>query len=153
MKRDEIQNIQRLLKNTFDGAAWHGPAVFKVIQDIDFRLAFMEFDNIHSIAELVDHMTSWRIFAIERLKGNTSFEVSQENDWRRFTRKDESHWLEIKDKLLASQEAMLAVLEKTYDSKLSDLVEGKAYDFYTMLHGVIQHDIYHAGQISLLKKR
>ena len=153
MKREEIRNIQRLLKNTFNGSAWHGPTVLTIIQDVNYKLAFKSYPNIHSIAELVDHITSWRRFAIERLKGNNSFEVIQDNDWKRFTIKDENSWEEIKAELINSQKELEKELDNTNDSKLSELVDGKAYDFYTLLHGVIQHDIYHAGQISLLKKQ
>jgi hypothetical protein len=38
------------------------------------------------------------------------------------------------------------------DSRLGDRVPGKRYDFYHMLHGVAQHELYHAGQIAILKK-
>jgi hypothetical protein len=38
------------------------------------------------------------------------------------------------------------------DSQLGDRVPGKRYDFYHMLHGVAQHELYHAGQIAILKK-
>jgi hypothetical protein len=38
------------------------------------------------------------------------------------------------------------------DSRLRDRVPGKRYDFYHHLHGVAQHELYHAGQIAILKK-
>jgi hypothetical protein len=37
-------------------------------------------------------------------------------------------------------------------SRLLDQVPGKKYDFYHMLHGIAQHELYHAGQIAILKK-
>jgi hypothetical protein len=51
---------------------------------------------------------------------------------------------------------MHAGLEKTVagltESRLRERVPGKKYDFYFMLHGVAQHELYHAGQIAILKK-
>jgi len=41
-------------------------------------------------------------------------------------------------------------LEHMSDERLNDEVHGKAYDYYTLVHGVIQHDLYHLGEISLL---
>ena len=38
------------------------------------------------------------------------------------------------------------------DARLCDRVPGKQYDFYHMLHGIAQHELYHAGQIAILKK-
>jgi hypothetical protein len=40
-------------------------------------------------------------------------------------------------------------------SRLEEMVPGKEgahYTFYYMLQGVVQHELYHAGQIALLKK-
>ncbi len=153
MKRTEVENIQRLIQKTFNGSAWHGPAVFKIIQDIDEETAFKSFDKIHSIAELVVHIINWRRFAIERLKGNHAYEILEKDDWKEISNKGEGLWMDIKNRLLLSQDELVVELGKINDSKLSELVDEKAYDYYTLLHGVIQHDIYHAGQISLLKKQ
>ena len=38
------------------------------------------------------------------------------------------------------------------DSRLKDRVPGQPYSVYFLLHGVVQHDLYHAGQIAILKK-
>jgi hypothetical protein len=38
------------------------------------------------------------------------------------------------------------------EARLRDRVPGKRYDFYHLLHGIAQHELYHAGQIAILKK-
>ena len=78
--------------------------------------------------------------------------MNEKVDWKKFEKQDLETWNQIKDQLLKTHNMLLSSLEKMTDHKLSELVENKAYDYYTLLHGVIQHDIYHAGQISLLKK-
>lgn len=152
MENAEITNIKRLLHNVFEGAAWHGPSVSSVLEGIEASLAFKKFEKIHSIAELTYHMGIWKKFAAERLKGNNAFEITETNDWLSFAQTDDKNWAAIKNELFNNQKELVLALDKTSDLKLSELVHNKAYDYYTLLHGVIQHDAYHAGQISLLKK-
>jgi hypothetical protein len=61
-------------------------------------------------------------------------------------------WNEILDDLKDGQKQLIDILENTIDEKLMEEVEGKAYNYYTLLHGVIQHDLYHLGEIVLLSK-
>lgn len=140
------------MHNVFEGSAWHGPSVMKVIDGIDAPLAFKKFEKIHTIAELVYHMGIWKKFTAEKLKENHSFEITEATDWKSFTQTDEEQWREIKNDLVKYHNDLMSELDKISDLKLTDLVNNRPYDYYTLLHGVIQHDIYHAGQISLLKK-
>jgi len=54
--------------------------------------------------------------------------------------------------ILSHDELLVKELETKDNDFLNDMVEGSEYDYYTLIHGVIQHDIYHTGQIILLKK-
>ena len=129
MKNTEVQNLIRLMHNAFNGSAWHGPAVFKILEDVDEKTAFKKFENIHSIAELVEHMTGWKRFALERLLGNHQYEVNEKVDWKKFEKQDLETWNQIKDQLLKTHNMLLSSLEKMTDHKLSELVENKAYDY------------------------
>lgn len=148
----EVHRIKALLQKTYDGAAWHGPSVKEALQDITAELAFKNFENVHTIAELVSHMTAWRNFAINRIQGNMSYELSEKDNWPEMEAKTDTQWFYIQNRLETSQEKLLEVLEETEEGKLLEAVHNRAYDFYTLLHGVIQHDIYHIGQIVMLKK-
>jgi len=141
-----------MLQNTYDGSAWHGASVMEVINKISARQAFHESEHIHRICELVQHMITWRVFACKRLEGDDQFEVSQNEDWKDFSTADSSIWESVKKDLGESQEKLINALEQANDDLLTELVEGKAYDYYTMIHGVIQHDLYHLGEIALLSR-
>lgn len=52
-----------------------------------------------------------------------------------------------------SQTALIAALEPFTDDRLEETVPGKKFNWYVMLHGLVHHDIYHSGQISLLKQQ
>jgi uncharacterized damage-inducible protein DinB len=43
-------------------------------------------------------------------------------------------------------------IKRIDDAKLDETATAMNYSNYFMLHGVVQHDLYHAGQIALLKK-
>jgi uncharacterized damage-inducible protein DinB len=147
--KTEIEKITSLLKRTFERGAWHGPSVKEVLKDIDNDLALKRINNTHSIIELVAHMTSWRRYVINRLQGNNSFVVSDEMN---FPKRED--WSAVVAELEESQQQLLALVEKFPVYKLSELVpvSEQNYTYYTLLNGIIHHDVYHAGQIMLIRK-
>lgn len=152
MNNTELSRIINMLQNTYDGAAWHGASVMEILNNVTARQAFQSSEDIHRICELVQHITAWRTFAIKRLGGDRHYEISQSENWKEFAIQDESAWEEIKNELAKSQSDLISALEKRNDDLLNEEVEGKAYDYYTLIHGVIQHDLYHLGEIALLAK-
>ena len=152
MKNTEISRIIILLQNTYNGAAWHGHSMMKILNKINAEQAFHLSEHIHRICELVQHITAWRTFAIKRLQGDKHYEVSQSENWKTFNNKDTAAWEEIKSDLAESQKALVNALNKFSDEMLDDEVDGKAYDYYTLIHGVIQHDLFHLGEIALLAR-
>ncbi|HBH24118.1 MAG TPA: DinB family protein [Cytophagales bacterium] len=148
----ETQRIKTLLEKEYNGAPWHGPTIREALQGISAEEAFHKYESIHSIAELVMHMTAWRQFAIKRLQGDMSFELSESNNWGKVGEQTETQWYYIQNQLESTQEKLCELLDDVEDQHLNDQVHNKGYDFYTLLHGIIQHDIYHIGQIILLKK-
>lgn len=151
-QQQEISRMAELLKETFNGTAWHGPSVMKVIRNVDADTAFKKVEPIHTIAELVAHMTAWRNFAIKRLLGQQDYDVMEKDDFPIFRQADQATWAEVVTGLEDSQEVLIETLFKCEDQKLLEIVDNKAYNYYTLIHGIIQHDIYHAGQIILISK-
>jgi uncharacterized damage-inducible protein DinB len=147
--KTETEKIVSLLKRTFERGAWHGPSVKEVLKGIDGTLALKRLNNTHSIIELVAHMTSWRRYVINRLQENNSFVVSDEQN---FPKRDD--WDNVLQELEESQQQLLELIEKFPVYKLSELVpvSEQNYTYYTLLNGIIHHDVYHAGQIMLIKR-
>jgi uncharacterized damage-inducible protein DinB len=143
----ENQRIADLLEKSFHGPAWHGPHVMEVLSSITASLATQKVSASHSIIELVMHMTAWRDFVTKRLLGNNDFEVSEAENFPKGT-----DWAAALNTLQQSQSELLKALNSFPEEKLVKIVPTRTYDFYTLLHGIIQHDIYHLGQIVLLKK-
>ena len=152
MNRKEVRRIAEMLHNTYSGAAWHGPSVREVLSQISPEQAFRETEKIHRICELVQHVTAWRIFALRRIAGDADYEVSEQENWMKIKKQDGNAWNEILDRLHNSQQDLLRALDSMADEKLDDMVDKKGYTYYTLLHGLIQHDLYHLGEIALLAR-
>jgi len=145
--KTEIQKIINTLKHTYEKDAWHGPSVKEALADVSAEQAFSHVENSHSIIELVAHMTTWRNYVTEKLRGNDSFEVSDEQNFP-----DEKDWNRALANLERSQKNLIKALEETPDERLQQIIPNSKFKFYTMLHGIIHHDLYHTGQIQLIKK-
>jgi uncharacterized damage-inducible protein DinB len=145
--KSEIQKIIDILSHTYEKNAWHGPSVKETLSDVSIDQIHHRIGNGNSIIELVAHMTAWRNFVIEKLKGNDSFDVTDELNFPKG--KD---WQLVLNELDKSQSDLISALEKTPNEKLQEVVPGRKYKFFTMIHGIIHHDLYHTGQIVLLKK-
>lgn len=147
--KTETEKLTSLLKRTFDKGAWHGPSVKEVLKDITAELAEKRLPNTHSINELVAHMISWRLYVIHRLEGNNSFTVTDEMNFPKG-----KNWEALLEELEETQEKLLQAVEKFPVYKLNELVpvSEQNYTFNTLINGIIHHDVYHAGQIILIRR-
>jgi len=154
--KDETLRIIDLINDSYESEeAWHGPSLVTSLRDVSPAVAEARLTpNTHSIAEIVYHITTWRIFVARKLQGDEEFDIrTADKDWKVFGMVDEFEWETLQMELSLSQDELVTRLEQIgSDAYLEELVPGKNYSFYTLLHGMIHHDLYHAGQISLIKK-
>lgn len=145
----EMDRITRLLEKTFDQQPWYGSSIMEILKTVNPLIVNQRVGDVHSIAELVEHMVSWRTFAAKRLLGDAQFEI---NDSTNFP--ISQNWENTIKRLLQSQEELVMAAKQFPEERLNELVPSNQfrYTFYTLLHGIVQHDVYHLGQIVLLKK-
>jgi uncharacterized damage-inducible protein DinB len=146
----EIQRIQDQLERAFRGNAWHGPAVLELLADVTAeRAAWKPAADVHSIWEIVPHIETWKRVVTRRLAGET-FEISAAEDWPPISDTSAAAWRAAIESLKAAHVRLVEAASRTSDAQLNKL--SGPISFYVLLHGVTQHDLYHAGQIALLKK-
>ena len=154
--KEEILRIIDLLNDTYESEeAWYGPSVVEALREVTPKLAERRLsESTHSIAEIVYHMTTWRIFTVRKLQGDKEFDIkTQDKDWKKLPVVDEFEWEAIQMELSLSQEELISELEKIEsDEFLEEYVPGRDYSYYTLIHSLIHHDVYHTGQVSLIKK-
>jgi uncharacterized damage-inducible protein DinB len=107
--------------------------------------------NAHTIWELVNHMRSVVLQVHRRVTGAPPTGGPEEADFPEVTDPSAAAWKQSVDALGASHRALRAAIEALPDARLIEKLEGGA-TMYSNLHGLVQHDLYHAGQIAILKK-
>jgi len=148
----EIARIRDQLHRAFEGDAWHGPSLVEILGDVDATTAAAHpIADAHSIWELVLHIAAWEDVTRRRLAGEKADPTDAEN-FPPVTATHAAAWERAKAALIAGHRALEASLEALTDADLTRRIPGREYDAYFLLHGVIQHDLYHAGQIAVLKK-
>ena len=150
----EVKRIRVLIRTIYRGRAWHGPAIRELLDGVSAPVAAAHpVPGAHSIWELVLHMTYWRQIATAALDGGPVDEHPPTDvDWPAVDTVNPGAWQQALDGLETSQAALVARLKAFDNDRLTEHVAGREYSIYFLLHGIIQHDIYHAGQIALLKK-
>ncbi len=148
----ETTRIADQLRRAFNGGAWHGPSLLQLLKGIDAATAAAKpLANVHSIWELVLHIAAWDGVVRRRL-GGTKLKVTALQNFPRVPKPTKAAWREAVDQLKRTHDALVEAVAALPDSRLCDRVPGKGHNVYFMLHGVIQHELYHAGQIAILKK-
>jgi len=144
------------LHRAFYGGAWHGDSLFKILRGVSAaQAAARPIRNAHSIWELVLHIAAWDGAVRKRMTG-VSVRLSAAENFPAVTEISKAAWQKTLAQVRRVHDELIAAVEKFPEASLRKQVPGKRgahYNFYYMLHGVAQHEAYHAGQIALLKKR
>ncbi len=143
------------LKETWDGDPWFGRNVRVLLGEVDAATAVQKLNGQHPILELVWHMCTWREFTIHALQPGSAFSAKyfEDLDWRELDHADFSLWQKGLEKLRETQQRLVALLEQQDDAILEENVRERTYNYRKLITGVIQHDIYHLGQIAHITKQ
>ena len=140
------------MDRAFSGDAWHGPSVSSLLDGISAEDAARHpIAPAHSIWELLHHLRAWNAIVQRRLK-NEAVEVTSEMDWPPVLETSEVAWKRALEDFRESRERLRAVVENFPADRLAETPGNSKDSAYVMLHGLVQHDLYHAGQIAILKK-
>ncbi len=149
----EINRIVDQMERAFEGDAWHGPSLSDILSGVSAEVAAAcPIAGAHSIREIVDHTTVWQRTVRERLEGQPIRSLPDEEDWPSAGEASEESWAAAVAKLRLEYERLRAEARRWCGRDLNERTEGQRYTVYEMLHGVVQHNLYHAGQIALLAR-
>ena len=148
----EVARIRGELRRAFEGEAWHGPAVLELLRDITAQQAAARpIAGAHSIWELVLHIAAWENAGRRRLNGDRA-ELPDEENFPPVKDTSEAAWQRAIEELKIGHSKLYDAIAGLEESRLDEPILDGMRSVYITLHGVIQHDLYHAGQIALLKK-
>ena len=149
----EVARIGSQLKRASEGGAWHGPALLELLAGVTAaQAAARPVEGAHSIWELAVHVEAWERVALRRLGGDRAQIYDTPEDWSKIDAGDEGAWREALNRLAATNAELRAAVLKLEDAQLDEPILAEMSSRYVTLHGVVQHTLYHAGQIALLKK-
>jgi uncharacterized damage-inducible protein DinB len=147
----ECARLADQLRRSYAGPAWHGPALAELLEGVPAaRAQAKPVATAHTVWELVNHIATWQSVALEALEGKPVAEDPP--DWQPVAETAEEQWREALHRLRDTCERLAALIDRLPDSKLEEIVPGRQYSFAALLHGVPQHNLYHAGQIAVLLK-
>ena len=151
----EAAQIANQMHRAFNGDAWHGDSLFEILDGVTAaEAAERRIPRAHTIWELALHIAAWDGAVLRRL-GGSAVELSDTENFPPVVDTSDKAWHKALANLRRVHQELIDAVAALPDSRLYELVPGKEgahYTFYYMLHGVVQHELYHAGQIALLKK-
>ncbi|UOB17643.1 DinB family protein [Abyssalbus ytuae] len=150
----QLRRIIKLLENTYSGATWYGSNLCDVLTAISSSNPNASYNGGNSLGQILEHMIQWKKFVIEKINGNTNFiiEINSIQDWNRRKIYTTEEFIALIHEFKSVSEKLIEILKGENDELLNKEVPGKKYDFKTLLDGIVHHDIYHVGQLSLLKR-
>jgi uncharacterized damage-inducible protein DinB len=143
------------IRRAFEGNAWHGDSVLELLAGVNARTAAARpIKNAHSIWEILLHLAAWDD-AVRRRIGGTAVTLTDEQNFPPVRDASEAAWGHAIDSTKSTHHELIKAVASFPDSRLGEQVPGKSqnyYNFFYMFSGIVQHELYHAGQIALLKK-
>ncbi|MFY9611894.1 MAG: DinB family protein [Blastocatellia bacterium] len=143
------------LEQAFDHRSWHGTNLFGSIRGIaPEQAAWRPAAGRHNVWEIIVHAAYWKYTVCRRLvdEARGSFPLKGSN-W--FPRPFEGAAAELKADIRLLQDfhdKLLAAVKQLDPRRLGDPPVGSKFTFRDLIVGVAAHDLYHAGQIQLLKR-
>ena len=151
----ETSRIADQLKRAFYGGAWHGDSLFEILTGVTAaQAAARPIKNAHTIWELVLHIAAWDAAVRRRMTG-VAVQLSDAENFPPVTDTSDAAWGKTLEDVRRVHDELTAAVMHFPEASLTKSVPGKTgahYNFSYMLDGLAQHELYHAGQIALLKK-
>ena len=148
----EKKRTLELLDRAYRAKAWHGPALLETLGGVDAAMAAKRVvKGAHTIWELVDHVASWNAIVAERLAGGKPA-VTPDLNFPKTPQPTAAAWKKSLARLAASERKFRAAVARFPESQLGRIRPGTKTSWNVLIHGQIQHQLYHAGQIAMLRR-
>ena len=148
-----LQHYITQFEAIYQGEPWFGESFEEKLKGLDEHNAFQRpTAEIHSIAELLHHSIYWRSMLIKRLNGDITYKGSMksEENWLPLEKLKAKGWKKILEAWHTSQRELIEGLRQAPETFFSAPYRN-GHTHAHLVEGVLQHDIYHLGQIGLVK--
>ena len=149
-----LKEFIRQLNELFEGGSWQGECYKEKLKTVSEENAFQQpVPGVHSIAEIIWHCIYWRTTLLKSANGELGYRDSTVDklNFLPVEQLKQEGWENLHDKLLTTQQQLLSMLTIKSESFLEEEYK-KGKTFFHLVEGIVQHDIYHLGQIGLVQK-
>jgi len=153
-----INHIIDQLIEIQNGKIWIGSNYDRKLSAIDHNLVFVRpINSLHSIAEIISHLTLWRNEAILKIKtGKGSKTDDCEENWLTNEKLKIKGWVKIKSEYDDTLSQLIALLKEKNNEFLNeeyyDTDFKGVYPYRFLINGMLHHDLYHLGQLGIIIK-
>jgi uncharacterized damage-inducible protein DinB len=148
-----IKNIIRQLHEIQDGSLWFDQFFKDKIDNLSGAEALTRpIPQVHSVAEHISHILEWRKECLLRFKGMKTDLMNSPDDWKDNIELTAMGWVNLKNTFYESTSVLIHALENQDDIYLETRFADTDYNFHYLIEGIIQHDLYHLGQIGITIK-
>jgi len=150
-----VEFILAIIDQAYDHKSWHGTNLRGAIRGLSAKTAaWRPNPKRHNIWEIVSHAAYWKYAVRRRLSGEArgSFPLKGSNWFMRPQELTEAAWKADIKLLEDTHQALRAAIAGLAPSQLWEIPPGSKLNNFTVLTGIAAHDLYHAGQIQLLKR-
>lgn len=151
----KLAELTRQFEQLYDGELWLDETLMKKLAPVKAADSVKQpCPGMHSLQEMVLHIITWRKVLIARLRKDFAFsiDINSTEDWKPGNELKAAEWHSILDELKRSQQELITLLHQQDDSILDRHVGSFGYTYQYLIEGLIHHDLYHLGQIGLIKK-
>lgn len=154
-----IHDLTDQARRILDGDPWYGDPILRVLAGLNHEQAAKRvIPQAHTIWEIVLHLTSWTKEVHRRLK-ESDWKEPADGDWPAAPDPTAGNWRMAVARFEEAHRALVATMEAFPAGRLDERLGternpalGTGQTFGEMLHGLLQHDAYHLGNIGVLKK-
>ncbi len=148
----EKERIISLFEKLYDGHPWIDVSIMDTLQKISAQQAVAKvLPNCNSIWEITNHMISWRENVLQRVQGKV-ITTPSDNYIKPITDTSQEAWMKTLEELKKTQKEWIGFLRRFNVEDFGTEYQPNGMTYYEHIHGIIQHDAYHLGQIVLLSK-
>jgi len=155
MAHPEIEHLLGLLDEAYNRAAWHGPTLRGSVRGLTAREAAQSpSTGRHNIWDIVIHAAYWKYAVRRRLLGEKrgSFSLPGSNWFVRPKDRSEKAWRADIRLLDREHQRLKEAVSSFQPENLDRPARGSKTLARRLIAGIALHDVYHAGQIQLIKK-
>jgi uncharacterized damage-inducible protein DinB len=153
----EITRILDQYQRAYSGASWSGDSLMRTLAGLSAeQAAARPLPQAHSIWEIVLHLRSWQDMVRRRLEAERYLDMPETENWPAIPEVSGKAWMRDIVALSESRQLLVAAVTALTDARLDDSFPGQepaaGESVYVLLHGLVQHTVYHTGQLVLLRK-